>query len=332
MATAEKLSAARLEWLDLFRGLAVVWMIETHVANTFLQPQLRETAWFGWLNYVNGLVAPAFLFIAGYVLGVQSRPGIPRRKFPWKKLRRLGEVALIGYALHFPWEAIAGGDWRGALHSMWIVDVLQCLSVSLAALVVLIHTSGKWSKVIVAGIFAMVVFASPWAAGWRTGFLPLDAYLNQNTGSLFPLFPWLGFVFAGFIVSQLPNRMIVLLPICAVLASVGLLLPPNAPATVDPIFFFERLSRLIALVILLPVLEKWCSPEWLRLAGRQSLTMYVSHLLMIYLGLFGFGSLATRFGGTFGTLAATALFLAILFATLGFAFLNEWRWRTRVKR
>jgi hypothetical protein len=40
-------------------------MIETHVVNTFLSTALRAANWFPILNYLNGLVAPAFLFIAG---------------------------------------------------------------------------------------------------------------------------------------------------------------------------------------------------------------------------------------------------------------------------
>ena len=57
-------SSARLAWLDLYRqrGGAPV-MIETHVANTFFRAgAARASEWFTRdTNYVNSLVAPAFL-------------------------------------------------------------------------------------------------------------------------------------------------------------------------------------------------------------------------------------------------------------------------------
>ena len=42
-------------------------------------------------------------------------------------------------------------------------------------------------------IVVLAVFAAPAAQHWQTGFLVVDAFLNHNTGSLFPLFPWFGF-------------------------------------------------------------------------------------------------------------------------------------------
>src|SRR4051794_4836608 len=67
---APNAQVARMTWIDLFRGAAVVMMIETHVLNTFLLAGSRASAWFEWLNYFNGLVAPSFLFIAGYLQGL----------------------------------------------------------------------------------------------------------------------------------------------------------------------------------------------------------------------------------------------------------------------
>jgi uncharacterized membrane protein len=38
-------STQRLQWLDLFRGFAVLGMVWTHAANTFLDARLQETSW-----------------------------------------------------------------------------------------------------------------------------------------------------------------------------------------------------------------------------------------------------------------------------------------------
>ena len=53
-------------------------------------------------------------------------------------MRRLGVVALIGYALHFPAVQIwQNGFDEAACRTMWQVDILQCLAASLAVLLVL---------------------------------------------------------------------------------------------------------------------------------------------------------------------------------------------------
>ena len=122
---------ARVEWLDLFRGAAVVAMIETHVVNTFLAPALRDAAWFGWLNWFNGLIAPAFLFIAGYAQGMSWRAGDTKPVAFARRTKRLAGVAALGYALHFPWAEIGRQRWAEALRTWTQVDVLQCLAAAL---------------------------------------------------------------------------------------------------------------------------------------------------------------------------------------------------------
>ena len=52
----------RIEYIDLLRGWAVIVMIQTHVFNAVLRPEITTTASFQWLKFVDGLVAPSFLF------------------------------------------------------------------------------------------------------------------------------------------------------------------------------------------------------------------------------------------------------------------------------
>jgi hypothetical protein len=44
-------------------------MIEVHVFNAFLLPDLKQAGWFGILTFKNGLVAPEFLFVSGLFPG-----------------------------------------------------------------------------------------------------------------------------------------------------------------------------------------------------------------------------------------------------------------------
>jgi len=132
-------SDSRLLWLDGFRGAAVLLMIETHVVNTFLARNLRDPAWFGWLNYMNGIVAPSFLFIAGFAVGLAMRGGSGRPVAFGRRAIRLSGILALGYALHFPLIELSRGQWEKAWIAGTQVDVLPCIAVALAVL-----TGAQW--------------------------------------------------------------------------------------------------------------------------------------------------------------------------------------------
>jgi uncharacterized membrane protein len=52
----------RIEFIDLLRGWAVIVMIQTHVFNATFIPRLTESGFFQALRFIDGLVAPSFLF------------------------------------------------------------------------------------------------------------------------------------------------------------------------------------------------------------------------------------------------------------------------------
>src|SRR5512137_2912510 len=87
--------AKRYGFVDLLRGFAMVVMIETHVMNAYLPMALkRGSEFFFWLSFVNGLVAPTFLFAAGFSLILQGNiqwENWLRLRLPfWRQMRRLG--------------------------------------------------------------------------------------------------------------------------------------------------------------------------------------------------------------------------------------------------
>ena len=62
----------RIRAIDWLRGLAVLFMIQTHALG-LLQPALREGSAFAALQWVDGLVAPAFILAAGAATGCAGR-------------------------------------------------------------------------------------------------------------------------------------------------------------------------------------------------------------------------------------------------------------------
>lgn len=274
-------SIRRLEWLDLFRGLAVLGMIWTHTAHTFLRADMRQADWFHTLDYYHGLIAPAFFWISGYVRA-HVTTGAPKPAGP--ALKRLLQVMLIGYLLHLPWYSLphlTADEWRDALK----VDVLQCLAVT-GLVMLMIERCGRWRHAVAAGLLLAFVALQTPAASWRTGLLPLDQYLNYEQGSLFPLFPWVAFGLAGFLTRSLwegvPGRA------AAALFAFGALLA-FAPGlsqvlTQAPAFFFQRLGYVTMAAVLVSCAggAVIAATGWLRLAGRESLLLYVAHLVIIH--------------------------------------------------
>ncbi|MGA1307587.1 MAG: heparan-alpha-glucosaminide N-acetyltransferase domain-containing protein, partial [Candidatus Kapaibacteriota bacterium] len=55
----------RLTFIDILRGIACIWMIETHAVNAFLDGAFKNNPLFSVLQISNGFVAVAFIFCAG---------------------------------------------------------------------------------------------------------------------------------------------------------------------------------------------------------------------------------------------------------------------------
>ncbi|CAN5891816.1 hypothetical protein BH11VER1_BH11VER1_00940 [soil metagenome] len=317
----------RLVWIDILRGVAVVGMIQTHVWNALLHPSYEASGWWREWNFLSGLLAPAFLWIAGYIQGrsirkahLENRPVVTT-----SRLQRLSSIFLIAYTLHVPWNFWLAGDfsresWRIFLQA----DILQCMSVSLILLLLMGNLRTKWFDLSALTIVALVVFAAPAAQDWQTGFLVVDAFLNHNAGSLFPLLPWFGFCAVGCLASRWEVSCKAYLPCALALVAVGLWLTPHG--YVQPSFFFKRLGWLGLLVTSISLISPVFAPRWLQLAGRESLLIYIVHLLLIFAMPIIHGVPMDRaIGRTQSLWNSELIFMAVLSVSLALAWLNDWR-------
>lgn len=294
-------------------------MIETHVVNTFLVTAVRAEGWFSVLNYINGLVAPSFLFIAGFVQGME-RGAEPEKPVNFaRRARQLFTLILIAYALHFPWTELGQHRWDAALRVGTQVDVLQCIAVSLGLLLGFTWLAQKlggrrgqqvwWLGL--ALLLGLAVFTAPFAAEWNGLPIPLQAWVNRSTGSWFPLFSWAGFVFFGALsgaaygyvrrpweagdaevcVAQLP----ILSPVRFARRSASVLFITPFPLGVvawtflgaayyspaSPASFFSRAAWVLVLAALCEWFAAQKRPMLPLFAGKHSLTLYVVHLVII---------------------------------------------------
>lgn len=313
-------------WIDLLRGIAVAGMIWTHSANTFLDASLQGTSVYHTMSFYHGLIAPIFFWVAGLMRGMSAaRAGQAKPYGP--TIKRLLLIWGVGYLLHVPWGPLLNGDFSaGVQRVLFQSDVLHCLALSCLILVtvekLLRDLLSRRVAVAVLGVLCVGVTAS--LAGAATGMQWLDAYLSKQHGSLFPLFPWFGFAAAGFLcgTAWAPSRK---LGVLAALMAFGVPLLWGDQNV--PLFFLERLGWVLLIAVLvacMPMRPRFWG--WLLLAGRESLLVYVAHLVMIHgLPLVRGKPLDHALGPTQAPLIVVALFLALLVASLCLAWANERR-------
>ncbi len=338
----------RLQFIDAFRGWAVLVMIETHVFNSMLRPDLKETLLFKVLDFVNGLVAPAFLFAAGLTFAIATHRKIgdylAYRPALWKQLSRLALLFIIGYCLHIPkfeYHHLRYETGTAAWLNFWQVDVLHCIGMTLLVLVVFVLVLRSERRVYIAAAvsFIAVLFLTPliWDVDFVNLFpIPVAEYFNGRHASLFPLFPWSAFVLAGTLVGyayvlasgpgQDPAQVQATMKRLSIFA-VGLvvfsfILHPIASAVypsydywkTSPSFVLLRLGLVVLLMTGGYYWEKWrtISPaSVVTISGRESLLVYTVHLTILY-GNFKGPHLVDRVGHSFDFVQALGLSMILI--------------------
>ncbi|MEK6650041.1 MAG: heparan-alpha-glucosaminide N-acetyltransferase domain-containing protein [Bacteroidota bacterium] len=350
------MASSRLTFLDLLRGGAALVMIEVHVVNAFLMPSVRDAAWFPALNYLNGLVAPAFLFAAGFAFALTSdraeRNGAgDRRPRILKSLRRIGLVLASGYLLHLPgygWSKMAAVSETGWLRFVQ-ADILHTIAVGLVLLLLAREFLGGVKGLIrtAALIGTGSSLIAPWTWLWDAQSVfpaPIASYVNGTPYSQFPLFPWLAFLMAGAVTAALYpkgegndaprqwNRRVGWIGLALVVVAgllrwseVGVALP-QVHIRANPWFVAERLG---ALLVILSLLGSWSlrrsgTPFILRDVSRESLQVYVAHLMIIYGDWIDGSSLAYHYKQRFDLVSVAGITVALMAAMV----LTAWGWQT----
>lgn len=305
----------RAQFIDLLKGLALLVMIEVHVVNVFLSAHIKSQDWFEILNFINGLVAPAFTFTSGMVFVLSFQRGLDElRKFGskfWQRIGRLLIILLAGYTIHmsfFSFTKISDPRYPHMIREFLRVDILQCIAVGLTLLLLLriFIKSDKAFYWILILLDLFVLTYSPFA--WNTNYansIPLSIanYLNRIHDSLFPLFPWLSFILTGALIGKLyiDSKDKNLEPLFAKqLIYVGgfffltcvlflnILFPDNW-VSVKPnyFFFFERVGVLLMLLgIFWFYINRFPNyNSFILEVSRESLLVYWLHLKLLYLNI-----------------------------------------------
>jgi len=302
----------RLPAIDLVRGLAVVLMVMHHVVDAWTRAPDREGTLWKALRHLGGVPAPGFLVLAGLsaaLLAARAREkGVPTSIRAAEAVRR--GLYVFGIAFAFRLFVFVGGlnrwsEWRGIFR----VDVLNCMGLALVLVGGLGALAGSRRSSIVVGVSVFVAFVAPapWIYGRELGW---DATFVANyvAGAgplvLFPAFPWIGFVGAGWVLGEVtwsasadeaPRGFATTLLFGGLMAvavpvSIDALLswspfPPHNWWRASPAYVVVRIGIQMTL---LGLALRWTAPEaspagrLLLLFGRHSLFVYVFHLELAY--------------------------------------------------
>jgi len=345
----------RLHFVDRLRGLAVIVMIEVHVVNALLRPDLRQGGLFRALDAFNGMVAPAFLFCAGIsaALGARMlREGSRTRISALKKaLTRSAELLAWGTLLHAShlisaWNAVTPEARELALRQFYQCDILQVFAfASLFAFVVSAVTDREDLFVALCVLLGIeFFFAAPFRDLVPTDRLPmfLAPYVNDEVPSQFPLAPWCGFFFFGAASTSALRRgtaglaatVSVLVILFALAIRMSDAFPPHDVHRTGPALMIIRLT---VLLLVSAALNAYFAARHsttragaaVDLFARESLFVYLVHIALVY-GRHPV-SLRELLGPTRGPLACAALWLLVTLAMYVAALFKE-RLALRFKR
>lgn len=334
----------RLPFIDIIRGLSVIFMVEAHVVNACLAPAWRTGEPYTTLNLFSGFVSAAFVFCAGagFQLALEKKKEAFRRfeRPLWLYVRRLLFILVLAYWLHLPTHSLAKylSFTPEEMGRLFQFDVLQVIvSCCFMALGLGLLPLRSWMLRSLYVLLAAVIFvATPLVWAWHPGQVlpvPLAMPFMEQPVSKFPLFPWGGYFFAGAAVmgalvqSVRRDRFAAILAGCAfavaVIASYTEHLPLYYGGWDDwwrtaPGHSLYRLGGVMAAFGVLYLLERWMAPTKagviLRHAGQESLGFYLVHLLIVHGSVLNPG-LTKLFAGRLTLAECWGVALVVMIAT-----------------
>jgi uncharacterized membrane protein len=197
-------SARRRAYVDWARGIAVLLMIEAHVTDAWTRVADRQTVLYRDETILGGFAAPLFLFLAGVAVVLSAtrtaeRTG-SRANAVDAIVRRGLEIFILAFLFRLQAFFLSPGN---RLVTVFRVDILNVMGPAIAAagLVWAVSARAVWRVTLFAAVTTACTMLTPLI---RTAAvvdrLPVwvQWYLRPaGELTVFTLFPWAGFVFAG---------------------------------------------------------------------------------------------------------------------------------------
>ncbi len=291
-------------------------MLQGHFIDTLLNPLYRDdsyTAYTVW-SYFRGITAPVFFTISGLVVlylllkanekgddSVRVRKGISRGFM----------LIVIGYALRIPFLSWLQGSFDTYF---LVIDVLQCIGLSLLLLIGLYFIARKNSyvlSVLLLSICCVIFVCEPNYRDLRLENVPVffENWVSKANGSIFTILPWFGYVsFGGFLAtiffrSSQSRRFKQVTVVTFWVVGTGLLLfSTDALHLIYDIsnieiferaanynYLFLRLGNVLMYFGFFYMLERFMKQSIVTKIGEKTLNIYIVHFIIIYGSFTGIG-------------------------------------------
>ena len=299
-----KSSSNRLEYLDWVRGLGAAVMLQGHVFQSYLKPELKESGPYLLSQFLGGMPPALFLFLTGvtlaFLMDSTERKGVAPVERVTTSLRRAGYLFGLAFAFRLQlWIFGMPAPWQ----DLFRVDVLNCMGFSIAALsaMALFRTAERIRLCAVLGL--AIAFGSPLISQINWSGVPwlVRAYLIPDY-NFFGIFPWGAYLAfgmsAGSIIRTVPPDAIERSMQWAAVLGGALILAcqyfANAPYRIYAKSEFwlnspaQILTKLGVTLLLLAFAFLWtrygAKPgwSWVRQFGTTSLLVYWVHIELIY--------------------------------------------------
>jgi uncharacterized membrane protein len=341
-------SGSRRAYIDWARGIAVLMMIEAHTTDAWTRAIEKKSVAYRDANIIGGFAAPMFLWLAGLAVVLSAtrtaeRTG-SRAPAAAAIVRRGLEIFILAFLFRIQAFIVSPGN---DLVTLFRVDILNIMGPSIAAAgVVWALASTPAARIALFAVLATacsmltpIVRVSPLFDRWPVW---VQWYLRPaGELTVFTLFPWAAFVFAGGAVGALlatardersERRVQAALALAgAALVALGFYTAGRPSIyrvssfwTSSPTWFAIRLGILTVSLSVIYVLAALAERVGMRLRplerlGQHSLFVYWIHVELVY----GYSSWLWRHRlPLWGTAIAYVLFCVLIYRAIG--------WRDRI--
>ncbi len=306
---------SRVYHIDALRGVAILMMLQGHFIYTLMQNEVRVGPIHEFWKYCRGLTAPVFFTTSGVILvylllrktDIQYRKPRIKKAF-WRGL----EVIMWGYLLRFNlWPFLFHGR---VYKEFWKVDVLQCIGVGLLLIALIYFLVSKFPdnafRITIALLAISVFIFHPIYYAYDYSDWPpaIRNYFTREYGSVFKLFPYLGYVLVGAFLGSLYSALYEKRKTIFIggLLILGLFLTFKSSWTLQQLYLLTdiELFRQVAnnnfgfwrlgQVFLIYSVFMFAEPIMPRLRilnklGQHTLTVYIIHFFILYGSILGLG-------------------------------------------
>tara|TARA_R110002033_G_C3889649_1_gene238712 strand:+ start:213 stop:1301 length:1089 start_codon:yes stop_codon:yes gene_type:complete len=310
------LNSNRLYFIDAVRAFAILMMLQGHFIDTLIDPIHRDPSdpIYNLWSYFRGITAPTFFTIAGlvftYLLLRANAKGNDQPRIKKGIIRGL-LLIIIGYSLR-----VNLVSWFEGVFSPYflVIDVLQCIGLSLIILVclhVLFKHHSYIFSIVLFGLGFLCFVTEPLYRNLVIDNMPLAIanYMTRVNGSVFTILPWFGYAASGAFLSTVffrhahRNRFkqftIVTFFVAGYLLvyySTWFLLKLYSfthiellKLSADYNYLFTRLGNVLILFGVFYSFERFLKQSIIARIGEKTLSIYVIHFIILFGSFTGVG-------------------------------------------